>query len=112
MLRLGFVVLVTQLLQLTFFSVDFCLQLLLSTLVVLDQTVIESLVFFADLIDLLLLIILNLPNLTLQFINFFFLLFRMSSSLLSQMNQLRLTISLGLLQRLYLSLQIFDHLSM
>lgn len=91
-------VLVPQFLEFALLGVDFCLQFVLAGLVVLDQPIMKLFVLLADLLNLLFLVILNLPDLTLQLVDLLLLLLRMLGPLLPQPQQLTLTFGLGLLQ--------------
>ena len=79
---------------------------------ILDQAIVESLVLLTNLFNFLLFVVLHLPDLALQFVYLLLFLLGMPSSLLSQVNQLRLAIGLRLLERFDLRLQILDHLGM
>ena len=76
---------------------------------VLRQTLIQFFVLLPNFLDLALLVILDLSDLTLQFINFFLLLFSMFRPFLPQMNELVVTVCLGLLQGLYFGLEVLYH---
>lgn len=91
-------VLVPQFLEFALLGVDLCLQFVLTGLVVLDQPIMELFVLLADLLNLLFLVILNLPDLTLQLVDLLLLLLRMLGTLLPQPQKLTLTFGLGLLQ--------------
>ena len=77
---------------------------------VLRQTLVQFFVLLPNFLDLALLVILDLSNLALQFINFLLLLFRMFRPFLPQMNKLVVAVGLGFLQRLYLGLKVLNHL--
>lgn len=91
-------VLIPQFLELALLGVDLCLELVLAGLVVLDQPIVELFVLLADLLNLLLFVILDLPDLTLQFVDLLLLLLGMLGPLLPQPQQLALALCLGFLQ--------------
>ena len=68
------------------------------------------LVFLTDLLNFLLLVIFDLADLALEFIDLLLLLLRMSGPLLPQVDQLGLAVGLGLLQTLDFGLEVLDHL--
>ena len=107
---LKFEVLVPELLQLVLLGVDFGLELLLTRVVVLDESVVQLLVFLTDLLNFLLLVIFDLADLALEFIDLLLLLLRMSGPLLPQVDQLGLAVGLCLLQTLDFGLEVLDHL--
>lgn len=77
---------------------------------ILNQAIMELLVFFTNFLDLLLFVIFNLSYLTLKLIYFILLFLSMLGSFLSQVQEVTFAVSLGLLKRCNFGLQFLNHL--
>lgn len=83
-LELQFLVLVPEFLELALFSVDFSLEFVLASAVILDESIVQLFVLLADLLNLLLLVVTHLPYLALQLIDLLLLLLSVLGPLLPQ----------------------------
>jgi hypothetical protein len=105
-------ILFPEFLELALFGIDFCFEFFFPCSMVLNKSIMQLFVFFADFLNFLLLVIFDLPDLALQLVYFLLLLLSVSRPFLPQVQQLCVAVPLCLLQRLYFGLEVLDHLGM
>ena len=109
-LVLQFQVLVAQFLQLALLCVNFCFELVLASLVVFDEAVVQLFVFFVDLLYLFFLVVSHFSDLAFQLVDLLLFLLCVLGALLPQPQQLPLAVGLRFFEGFDFSLKLLDHL--